>query len=46
MMKRGLIYQQFTLLGKNTLQLVVPSSLTGKVMYLAHKALMAGHLGI
>ena len=32
--------------GKTTLQLVVPSSLTDKVMTLAHESLMAGHLGI
>ena len=45
-MKKGLIYRQFTLLGKTTLQLVVPSSLTDRVMTLAHESLMAGHLGI
>ena len=45
-MKKGLIYRQFTLRGKTTLQLVVPSSLTDKVMTLAHESLMAGHLGI
>ena len=45
-MKKGLIYRQFTLHGKTTLQLVVPSSLTDKVMTLAHESLMAGHLGI
>ena len=31
---------------KTTSQLVVPSSLTDKVMTLAHKSCMAGHLGI
>ena len=36
-MKRGLIYQQFTLRGKTTSQLVAPSSLTDKVMTLAHE---------
>ena len=46
MMKGGLIYRQFTLCGKTTLQSVVPLSLTGKVMALACAALMAGHLGI
>ena len=45
-MKKGLIYWQFTLCGKTTSQLVVPSSLTNKVMTLAHESLMAGHLGI
>ena len=45
-MKKGLIYRQFTLRGKTTSQLVVPSSLTDKVMTLAHESLMAGHLGI
>ena len=45
-MKKGLIYQQFTLRGKTTWQLVVPSSLTNKVMTLAHESLMAGLLGI
>ena len=43
MMKKGLINRQFTLRGKTTLQLVVPSSLTKKVMALAHEALIAGH---
>ena len=32
MMKKGLIYRQFTLRGKTSSQLVVPSSLTEKVM--------------
>ena len=32
--------------GKTTSQLVVPSSLTDKVMTLAHESIMAGHLGI
>ena len=45
-MKKGLIYRQFTLRGKTTSQLVVRSSLTNKVMALAHESLMAGHLGI
>ena len=45
-MKKGLIYRQFTLRGKTTSQLVVPSSLTDRVMTLAHESLMAGHLGI
>ena len=45
-MKKGLIYRQFTLHGKTTSQLVVPSSLTDRVMTLAHESLMAGHLGI
>ena len=45
-MKKGLIYQQFILCGKTTSQLVVPSSLTDKVMPLAHESLMAGQLGI
>ena len=45
-MKKGLIYRQFTLRGKTTSQLVVPSSLNDKVMTLAHESLMAGHLGI
>ena len=45
-MKKGLIYRQFTLRGKTTSQLVVPSSLTDKGMTLAHESLMAGHLGI
>ena len=46
LMKKGLIYRQFTLCGKTTSQPVVPSSLTNKVMTLAHVSLMAGHLGI
>ena len=45
-MKKGLIYRQLTLRGKTTSQLVVPSSLTDRVMTLAHESLMAGHLGI
>ena len=45
-MNKALIYRQFTLRGKTTSQLVVPSSLTDKVMTLAHESLMAGHLGI
>ena len=45
-MKKGLIYRQFTLRGKTTSQLVVPSSLTDRVLTLAHESLMAGHLGI
>ena len=45
-MNKGLFYRQFTLCGKTTSQLVVPSSLTDKVMTLAHELLMAGHLGI
>ena len=45
-MKKGLIYRQFTLRGKTTSQLFVPSSLTNRVMTLAHESLMAGHLGI
>ena len=45
-MKKGLSYRQFTLRGKTTSQLVVPSSLTDRVMTLAHESLMAGHLGI
>ena len=45
-MKKGLIYRQFTLRGKTTSQLVVPWSLTDRVMTLAHESLMAGHLGI
>ena len=44
-MKKGLIYPQFILRGKTTLQLVVPFSLTNKVMTLAHESLMSGHLG-
>ena len=40
-MKKGLIYRQFTLRGKTTSQLVVPSSLTAKVMTLAHESIMA-----
>ena len=45
-MKKGLIYRQFTLRGKTTSQLVVPSSLTDKVMTLAHESHIEGHLGI
>ena len=45
-MKKGLIYRQFALRGKTTSQLVVPSSLTNKVMTLAHESLIKGHLGI
>ena len=45
-MKKGLIYRQFTLRCKTTSQLVVPSNLSDKVITLAHESLMAGHLGI
>ena len=45
-MKKGLNYRQFNMRGKTTSQLVVPSSLTDKVMTLAHESLMAGYLGI
>ena len=45
-MKRGLIYWQFSLCGKTTSHLIVPSSFTDKVMASAHESLMAGHLGI
>ena len=45
-MKKGLIYRQFNMRGKTTSQLVVPSSLTDKVMTLVHESLMAGYLGI
>ena len=45
-MKKGLICRQFTLGSKTFSQLVVPSSLTNKVMTLDHESLMAGHLGV
>ena len=44
--KNGLIYRQFSHQGKVSLQLVVPSCFTEKVLKLAHESLMAGHLGI
>ncbi|MES9994361.1 MAG: RNase H-like domain-containing protein [Candidatus Thiodiazotropha sp.] len=45
-MKKDLIYRQFTKGNKATLQLVIPDSFREKVLRLAHETLMAGHLGI
>ena len=44
--KKGLLYRQFTKGNKITLQLVIPVGFREKVLRLAHKTLLAGHLGI
>ena len=44
--KKGLLYRQFTKGNKVTLQLVVPKGFREKVLRLAHETLLAEHLGI
>ena len=44
-LKRDLMYRQFTKGSKLTLQLVIPESFREKVLRLAHETLMSGHLG-
>ena len=43
--RKDLLYREFTKRNKVTLQLVVPEGFREKVMRLAHKTLMSGHLG-
>ena len=45
-LKKDLMYRQFTKENKLTLQLVIPESFREKVLRLAHETLMSGHLGI
>ena len=45
-LKKDLMYTQFTKGNKLTLQLVIPESFREKVLRLAHETLMSGHLGI
>ena len=45
-LKKDLMYRQFTKGNKLTLQLVIPESFREKVLRLAHETLMSGHLGI
>ena len=45
-LKKDLMYRQFTKGIKLTLQLVIPESFHEKVLRLAHETLMSGHLGI
>ena len=45
-LKKDLMYRQFTKGNKLTLQLVIPESFHEKVLRLAHETLMSGHLGI
>ena len=45
-LKKDSMYRQFTKGNKLTLQLVIPESFREKVLRLAHKTLMSGHLGI
>ena len=45
-LKKGLMYRQFTKGNKLTLQLVIPESFREKVLRLAHETLISGHLGI
>ena len=44
--KKGLLYRQFTKGNKVTWQLVLPEGFREKVLRLAHKTLLTGHLGI
>ena len=46
MRKKGLLYRQFTMGNKVTLQLVVPEGFREKVLRLAHEPLLTEHLGI
>ena len=43
--RKELLYREFTRGNKVSLQLVVPEGFREKVMRLAHKTLMPGHLG-
>ena len=45
-LKKDLMYRQFTKENKLTLQLVISESFREKVLRLAHETLMSGHLGI
>ena len=45
-LKKYVMYRQFTKGNKLTLQLVIPESFREKVLRLAHETLMSGHLGI
>ena len=45
-LKKDLMYRQFTKGNKLTLQFVIPESFREKVLRLAHETLMSGHLGI
>ena len=45
-LRKDLMYRQFTMGNKLTLQLVIPESFREKVLRLAHEPLMSGHLGI
>ena len=45
-LKKAVMYRQFTKGNKLTLQLVIPESFREKVLRLAHETLMSGHLGI
>ena len=45
-LKKDLMYRQFTKGNKLTLQLVIPESFREKVLRLAHETLMSGHLEI
>ena len=45
-LKKDLMYRQFTKGNKLTLQLVIPERFREKVLRLAHETLMSGHLGI
>ena len=45
-LKKALMYRQFTKGNKMTLQLVILESFREKVLRLAHETLMSGHLGI
>ena len=45
-LKKDLMYRQFTKGNKLTLQFVIPESFREKVLRFAHETLMSGHLGI
>ena len=45
-LKKGLLYRQFTKGNKVTLQLVIPVGFREKVLRLAHETLLIEHLGI
>ena len=45
-LKKDLMYRQFTKGNRLSLQLVIPESFREKVLRLAHETLMSGHLGI
>ena len=46
LLKKGLLYRQFTNGNKVTLQLVTPEGFREKVLSLAHETLLTEHLGI